>query len=598
MGAYDDLIAPTAPAGPRRNAYADLLPQPAVAAAAAPGSIAAPGSPNDPSAGGGEFYVGPWDTGLHTPQWLDRTLAGAGRGIEHGLRSVGNWAGLVPDSVLATEKETDKPLMATTAGQVGNLIGESALTAPIGMGAGAVVGRVAPWLAESAIGSGALQGALQGAVTADPGERAAAALTGGVTGGALGGLTSLGNKAIQGLTRSAAAQRLLDEGIDLTPGLMNPAGPMNQFEQASESIGGLRQIIEPARENAERQYQALVIGKGAAPGTTITPSANIHDMLQEAYNSYEPLYAQAKGFAVKPGVVQGPATTKLSYLFDQAAQAPGTTEQGQNAARSFLNNELTSLPANPTSTDLLRVRSNIRQAARTAKMATDTVATDKAAIYSLADRHVTAALDSQLPPDALAALRSADANYGNYKVIENAVAASKDNLAGLTPQKLSQAVYNATPDQPYALGAGGPLRDLAKTGGEVFQNVSPPTGARVLTIGTGLGAGLLGATHPLVGIPMIAAGTGMLGLTGTGTGRALAQGATRPQVAAQRLAQALSGNLSPQAQALAGQLVQRGATGALMPYTQQAAPAALAAALLLGSGAKQKAAETAQEVTQ
>lgn len=64
--------------------------------------------------------------------------------------------------------------------------------------------------------------------------------------------------------------------------------------------------------------------------------------------------------------------------------------------------------------------------------------------------------------DALGALNTADSNYGNYKIIESAVAKAKDNLAGLTPQKLSQAVYDAVPDGAYARGAGGDLRDLTK----------------------------------------------------------------------------------------------------------------------------------------
>jgi len=166
-------------------------------------------------------------------------------------------------------------------------------------------------------------------------------------------------------------------------------------------------------------------------------------------------------------------------------------------------------------------------------------------------------------------LATADSNYGNYKIVENAVAKAKDNLAGLTPQKLSQAVYDAVPDSAYARGAGGDLRDLARTGTVVFQNVSPPTGARLAT----LGAAGLGALHPAIGIP---AATAALGLTGTETGRRLAAGMTAPQRAVQKLGSALNSavpTLGPQAAA-------RLSVGAGIPVTQQALPAALAAALL------------------
>ena len=581
MGLYDDLT--TQPAGPT-GLYDDLLPQVAPVAAghaAGYGQIGAPGA--DPSEGGGTFQFGPLDTGIHTPQWLDRTLAGAGRGLLHTGRSVGNMLGLVPDQVLNDEKAVDAPLMGTTAGQVGNLIGESAATAPLGIGAGSVMSK-APLLADSALASSLLQGGIQGAATADPGQHGAGALTGALTGALLTGAGKVGGKLVNGLTRSDAAQRLLEEGIDLTPGQMNPQGVFNQFEQATESVPGVRQLIEPSRDAAEHQYQALVISKGAAPGATVNPSGSIHDMLQQAYDSYAPLYDQAKGYPVTPEIWSTGQNIPLSTAFTKAAQAPGVPGSIQKSEGAWLSDRLSQLPQNPTSDDLLDLRSAIRQRAREFNLKTDTNAAHIANINSRADQAVTASLTSQLPPAPLQALQTADSNYGNYKLIESAVAKSKDNLAGLTPQKLSQAIYDSIPDGAYARGAGGQLRDLARAGADVFQNVSPPTGARVATLG---GAAIAGATHPLVAIPT---GTGMLAAVATPTGRALAQGATAPQQAAQKLGAALSAaaNQSKYTRGAADaalQLLGRGATGAMLPITQQAAPAALAGALMYGQNA-------------
>jgi len=505
---------------------------------------------------------------------LDQVLAGTGRGMVHTARSIGNLVGLVPDQTLQDEKQIDAPLLSTGAGRFGNIAGEAAVTAPLGMGTGALASKVAPVLS-GPIAQGIIQGGTQGLATSDPGDRAKNTLVGALTGGTVAGTGKLVNAAIHGLSRSDAAQRLLDQGIDLTPGQMNPSGAMNQFEQASESVPGAKQLIEGSRDSAEHQWQRRVIQEGAAPGATIKPSGDQFDMLQQAYDSYKPLYDQAKGYPVKPAVMNGPQGVKLSYLFDQASKLPGTTEDAQRAAKSWLDNEMTRLPANPTSDDLLELRSNIRQAARGAKLATDAISQDKAAIFAAADQHVTRALNSQLPPQALSALQSADSQYGKYKLVENAIAASKDNIAGLTPQKLSQAVYNATPDPSYARGAGGSLRQLAQDGAQVFQNVSPPTGARVLTLGAG---GALAATHPYIAIP---AATGALGMTASQTGRRLAQGATAPQQATQRLMEALSSHIPAPVQNVGQQLLTRGAVGAGMPVVQQYAPAALAAALLM-----------------
>ena len=532
-----------------------------------------PGGSDDPTAGMSD---------------LDQTLAGAGRGLWHTGASIGNLAGLVPDSALAEEKKYDAPLLATGAGRFGNIVGEAAATAPLGGGASAALERVAPALARSLLVQGATQGAVQGAATAEPGDRARDALVGALTGGALGGASATGRAAAYGLERSPAAQRLLDQGVSLTPGQSNPTGAMNQFEQSLESVPFAKQLVEGARDNAEHQWQTSVIQQGAAPGTKITPSGDQYDMLRQAYQSYEPLYDQARGFPVKAAIMNGKQGMKLGPIFQQVAAMPGTTDDAQKAAGAWLQNELTRLPANPTSDDLLDLRSSVRAQLRTARLSNDTVAQDKAQIFAGAEQAVTRSLNSQLPPQAITALQAADSAYGRYKVVENAVAASKDNVAGLTPAKLSQAVYNATPDQAYALGGGGTLRQLAQDGAQVFQNVSPPTGARVLTLGAGAG---LGYAHPALAIPTA---TGALMLTATPTGRRIAAGQTVPQQAVQKAANALKGAVTsvpvigPGIPGASAQLLTRGAQGALTPYSQQAAPAALAAALMYAQQQAQK----------
>lgn len=503
--------------------------------------------------------------------------AGAGRGMTHLVKSAGNLVGMVPNSSMATEKEIDAPLLNQGAGAGGNLLGEAAVTAPLTMGASAgigTLGRVGAAIAANPFSNAALQGGVQGLLTSDPGERVFNTATGALTGAALAGGGGIVGKLARGLKQTPEAQTLLRHGIELTPGQMNPGGAANQFEQAAESIPGVKQIVHGARENAEQQYQARIIQAGAAPGASIKPSENIHEMLQQAYESYAPLYSQAHGYPVSPGIMRaaGP-DVPLSATFKSAAQAPGVPKSLQTSENEWLQDRLTQLPKKPQSEDLLQLRSDIRQRARAANLKTDTDSSHVATIGGRAEKGVTAALESQLPPEPLKALASADSNYGNYKIIENAVAKSKDNLAGLTPQKLSQSIYDSAADPAYARGAGGPLRDLAKAGTSTFQTVVPPNGARVAT----LGAGLAGAmTAPHVAIPVA---TGMLGLTGTQTGRRLAAGVTAPQQAVQRLVSGLQGKVPKYLQAPAMSLLQRGAVGAAMPY----APPALGGASMLAA---------------
>lgn len=141
----------------------------------------------DPSAGGGTLQFGPWDTGIRTPEAVDRFLAGAGKAAVdtgRGLRQVGaeagNLAGLVSDETvqrLRAEQDEinrrDAPLMATGAGLAGNIGGNLAVTlAPVGL---AARGAQAAGLARTAAagrafinpatyGAAAASGALQGAI--------------------------------------------------------------------------------------------------------------------------------------------------------------------------------------------------------------------------------------------------------------------------------------------------------------------------------------------------------------------------------------------------------------------------------------------------
>lgn len=491
----------------------------------------------------------------------EKVAAGAGRGMVHVGHSLGNALGVVSDEDMAEARRLDAPLMASGGGQVGNWLGEAALTAPLGMGAGAAAARMVPALS-GPISQGVLQGATQGYATAEPGQRGANTLLGGAAGMALPASSAAAQKLIYGLKRTPSAQRLLDEGVDLTPGQMNPGGIMNQFEQASESLPLVKQWVHSLRESAEHQAQAAIIGKGAAPGAPpIEPSENIHDMLQQAYDSYAPLYDQAKGYPVSPNIMRTTgADIPLSTAFQAAAKAPGVPKSLQSSENDWLQDRLTQLPKSPDSADLLQLRSDIRQRGRLASLKTDTDSSHVANIAGRAEQRITDALNSQLPPEPLAALASADGNYGNYKIIENAVAASKDNLAGLTPQKLSQAVYNATPDAKYARGGGGPLRELARAGTDVFQNVSPPTGARIVTLGTGASALAL---HPYAAGPL---GAAALGMVVTPTGRRIAQGATKPQQLAQGIANAGGKALPAPVKNAAAALARGLSTGAAIPY--------------------------------
>jgi hypothetical protein len=472
-----------------------------------------------------------------------RVLAGIGQGMTNVGRHAANLVGLQSDEQLADAKALDAPLLATGAGKTGALIGEVAATAPLMVGGAGVVGRVGMGakVLSNPIARGVVEGAAQGALMADPGEKGAGAIMGGAFGGALPAAGAGLGKLAHGIKRTPEAERLLAQGVDLTPGQMNPGGIWNQMEESWQSVPLVGPVIKGARDNAQNSFQRAATQAAAAPGARIAQGP-ADEMLDAAYKSFAPLYDQARGFPLYPGTLrtQGGDVALATFGGKPGALRRAALDRGVRAddatrksVGQWLENQLTQLPGKGrgqvSSDDLLDLRSAIRTEARKAATKGDDAAAD---LLKNGERAITESLESQLPADALQALRTADSRYGIYKTLEDAVARSKDMPGGFTPSKLSEAVAGANRGLgkgSYARGGGGPLRDLSEAGTATMNVRSPPTGQRLAAIGLPLAAS---GAAPGVAVP---AGAALLGMVGTQTGRRAAAG----QLPAQKLAQAL-----------------------------------------------------------
>jgi len=426
---------------------------------------------------------------------------------------------------LAPRNRAERYASAVTQGFGGALtgIGLGSLAAGAGGTTGAVASQFAAQPALQSVS--AVTGGVAGEAARDSGAGPIGQTVAGILGAmAPGAAAATTQKAAAGLARTPEAQRLLDAGVDLTPGQLNPKGMYNQLEENVKSLPVVGPIVRNSRDNAQAGVQRAAVQQGAAPGTTIRQSDQA-TMLDDAYQSFQPLYDQAKGFPVRPVIMNNGQNVPLDRALQTSIANRGirATDDDRNVVQNFVDNELTA-PLS-TSDDLLRIRSNVRAEARAAA-AEGQIA--QARLFQEADAAITQALDSQLPPDALKALRTADAKYGEYKIVERAVANSKDRPEGFTPNDLSNAVATGgrgSSQGSYARGGGGPLRQLAADSRKVLDSRSPPTGQRIL--------GLLGgAVTAPVTLPTV------LGLSGTQTGRRIAAGNTDTQRA---IAAALAG---------------------------------------------------------
>ena len=478
---------------------------------------------------------------------VEKFTAGMGQGAVNLGRQAGNILGLkgYSDEALQEAARVDQALLDTGAGKAGALTGEILATAPVGgavgaLGKTALRGGTAARLLTGAAG----QGAAEGALTAGPGNRGAGAAVG-AAGGVLlpKAIRGAGSLLARGVRPTAPAKALLREGVDLTPGQMNPRSAFGQLEEAATNVWGVGPLIQDAREAAMGDWRKAARAAALPPGAR-RETAN--GSLESVYQAYEPAYDVAKGFPTAPRIMRtaGSDTPLASFpqvrgAFEAAARDPNirADDATRKAAHKWLQNKLTQLPGKGRtgtvdSADLLKLRSEIRAEIRAAgKGQNPDMAT--VSILSQAEQSITDALESQLPRQATDALKATDAQYAQYKILEDAVRRSGDQISGTTPSQLSAAVKAATPASQYARGGGGPLRKLASSGKQVFDVRTPPTGARLATLGTAVG---LGAAAPAVGIPLGVAG--VLAAT-TKSGRKLLAGGTKAQQAAQRYAAAL-----------------------------------------------------------
>jgi hypothetical protein len=496
-----------------------------------------------------------------------RVLEGIGQGMSNVARHVGNVVGAkgdlpfgmgnMSDEGLAEAKQRDAALLDTRAGKVGSFLGEIAATAPVGgLGLGAAragaaklgAGAATRFLAGAA-GAGATQGAAEGALMADKGERLMGAGVGAVGGAAI---PYVGGKAwralVRGVNPTKAARYLLNRGVDLTPGQMNPGSSLGTLEEGLSNVWGIGPMIKSARDASREQWQAAsrevglspTMLNGAAP--TAAGKGAAKGGVDQMYGGFRTAYDEAKGFPTYPrqvrtagGDVHLADTPAAPGSFTRAAQSPSVraTPDTRASTHSWLQDQLGALKPNKKtglvdSEDLLELRSNIRTEIRDASLG---ASPDKASADLLrkAEQEVTDVLESQLPPDALAKLRATDAQYSQYKILEDATRRAGDQVGGMSPAHLSAAVRAATPAGPYARGLGGPLRQMARSGRQVLDERTAPTGARLISL---LGPAALIKSAPILGLPAA-------GLIGTQFGRKILKGGTAGQRYGRELAAAL-----------------------------------------------------------
>lgn len=443
----------------------------------------------------------------------ERLAAGMGQGLVNTAKNVGDIVGRVPGlgfmrpdaEKWKEERELSKPLLDTTSGKVGNFLGETVATLPIGGGAAAggkaVAANVAPkLLAKLAkpMGQAMVSGSAAGAVLAGPENRGAGAAMGAALPYGLGKVGGLVRKGYQGLVKPSDSARFLEgKGVDLSLSQKNPRSLIGQMETLAADVPGFRQLIKGRQNAAKDQIQHALLNESRAPGQAmLNPAAAIDDKLAANYHQgfgraysevfegemiYPAIHKGGKGMALqgtknKPGAL-------LSAAQDKQVLA---TKYDREAVSDFLENQLTLLNGGPLrkvavsklpATTIQTMRENVRAASR------DTSNKAQRKLLENADQVLTDVLESQMPKKA-AKLREIDNAYVRYKTMESAVRKGRDAPDGFTFKQASNAIADAADDGAYARGEMGPLaplRDITKAAATIESDMAT-TGIRAVPL--------------------------------------------------------------------------------------------------------------------
>lgn len=235
----------------------------------------------------------------------------------------------------------------------------------------------------------------------------------------------------------------------------------------------------------KESWELAIFQRVAPEGVEITPGTS-EEMLDQLYQSFRPLYAEIKGYPVRPNLY-GKRQTPLETMIKNAPES--NRIQADQSKRDAVSRRLTAMwsgfsrnlktvdgVVQAPSEKYLKLRQDIRAEARKRTKVGDY---ESAALYRIAEEKIDDVLRDQLEPDLLARLKTADSHYRNYKIAEDAVYRKSGTDQGLTPEGLLAALrVSASSKGNYARGEMAELRSAAVSGKPIAKIIEDPARIR------------------------------------------------------------------------------------------------------------------------
>lgn len=247
----------------------------------------------------------------------------------------------------------------------------------------------------------------------------------------------------EGVTPARATQDPGLMGIEARIAMDDPAWKKAVDDDLQSAIakaqGELKALYSTPR--GRQDWEASVVQRGAPPGATVAGDTP-QQMVDSAYEAYEPVYDQFRNWPAKARLLTTTRKTPLAVMLRNAVNS-STSMAGDDTRRNvgrWLEARMGALRRREgkngeiTTGDLLSFRSAVRAKAREARKSQSNDAQERAELLDIAEDRINQVIKTWLPKDGMAALNAVDRQYGVLKTIEKAMGRSKNRE--LTPDNL------------------------------------------------------------------------------------------------------------------------------------------------------------------
>jgi hypothetical protein len=450
------------------------------------------------------------------PQWQS-AVVGGGKGVLDPLLAAGQYAGGKPAELSQEVQRRMKPFqeanpMTFGAGQIGGgVLSGGALMKGVGMISS--FAKASPYLQGAAVGGAS--GILTPSETGNSGLEALQEIPQKTGLGAVGGVTGTG--IARGVSNviapkiSEAAQKLIGEGVNLTPGQMM-GGALRKMEDKLTSVPLLGDIIDYSRTKGIEEFNKAVYKRALEPiGGTVpeeTGRAGVEAVKSQISNAYNTLLPKMTFIPDQP-------------LFDSISRLdkivvglpkPETKVVAENVKNIIQkhtpsNGLISGESYKAIESDLGELASNYAGAKGTEAMV------GKAYKQALADVRATLARSNPQYAEELGAVNKAFANFSRIR----RAGSMANTQEMITPSQLANAVKAADESAGKGATATGKalLQDLSDAGVQVLPSKVPDSGtagrSALVNALMGAGAGAGGASAYQAFPTVTAVGAGLAG---------------------------------------------------------------------------------------